>query len=91
MSEFIAKPNSFALFKNNKKEKDTHPDYVGDFTNDKGEKFRLAAWVRETNGGNKFFSGMVSEFKTKEQLAAEAGNSQPKVAEKTEDVDDLPF
>ena len=90
MGEFVAKPNSFALFKNNKKEKDTHPDYVGDFTNEAGEKFRLAAWLRETNGGNKFFSGMVSEFKTKEQLAAEQGVTTPAVAAPKVD-DDLPF
>jgi hypothetical protein len=43
-----------AIFKNAKKEKDTHPDYRGDLTIE-GRKFWVSGWIKDSKGG-KFLS-----------------------------------
>lgn len=61
MSEY-SNQNSFVLFTNNKKEKETQPDYQGKIVLEDGRELRLAAWLKESKGGTKFLSGKVSEF-----------------------------
>ena len=60
MAEYEMKDNTFSLFKNEKKEKDTHPDYNGDIMVN-GKKLRLSAWINETKAGKKYMKGIISE------------------------------
>lgn len=78
------KENSGVLFRNDKKVAGSNqPDYTGNITIN-GERKRLAAWVKESQAGNKFMSINVSDF-TNEQTA-------PKPAQQpAQEYDDLPF
>ena len=47
--------NTGAVFKNDRKTEDRHPDYTGTYTDGDGNEYFLDAWVREGKKG-KFFS-----------------------------------
>lgn len=51
---FELKEGSGSLFKNDRKEKDSHPDYRGEILID-GQLYWINAWVRDGKRG-KFFS-----------------------------------
>ena len=76
------KINTGAIFKNNYKKADTHPDYKGKM-NCEGLEKEVALWVRETKNGEKFFSMAISEPYKPQPVAEELT--------KTEVDDDLPF
>jgi uncharacterized protein (DUF736 family) len=72
------KPNSGAIFKNDKKTSANQPDYRGK-VNVNGKEMEIALWVRTSSAGNSYFSASFSE---------------PYVAPQTQPVvsnDDLPF
>jgi uncharacterized protein (DUF736 family) len=71
------KPNTGALFKNQYKESDNHPDYTGPFTGPNGEDMQIAAWMNKTKDGMQYMSLSVSEKKQKSEPA--------------QTQDDLPF
>jgi hypothetical protein len=56
-------PNSGALFKNQKKTTESHPDYTGTAEID-GEDYFLSAWIKEGRNG-KFMS---LSFKPKKEV-----------------------
>jgi uncharacterized protein (DUF736 family) len=76
--------NSGALFKNDDKQSEKHPDYRGQI-NVNGEEFWLSAWVKTSKKGQKFMSLSVQP---KESRAS----SQREREQVREDLDDdLPF
>tara|TARA_R110000851_G_scaffold134377_1_gene269649 strand:- start:507 stop:779 length:273 start_codon:yes stop_codon:yes gene_type:complete len=79
------KPNTGAMFKNEKKESDKHPDFTGTFYDKDGVKMNLAMWKNESKTGKQYFAVAASEWR-------ESGKTAP---DKTEAVattkDDLGF
>lgn len=76
--------NTFTLGKNQRKESDKQPDYVGKIQLEGGKTMRLAAWKREGSNGP-FLSGKLSEFQDDKQQPAQS--TQP-----ADDFDDdIPF
>ncbi len=77
------KLNTGAIFKNDKKTKDTHPDYRGK-VNVNGKEMEVALWIKEGKAG-KFFSASFSE----PYVAPETMERRP-VSDAMDDTD-LPF
>lgn len=80
--------NSGALFKNDKKASDNHPDYKGSINVD-GVEYWLSSWIKTSKTGTKFMSLSVS---AKEQAPAPkkstgGGSRQTQ----KDDLDDCPF
>jgi hypothetical protein len=59
--------NSGALFKNDRKEKDTHADYQGSVMIE-GKEYWINAWIKKGNESGKTFMSLA--FKPKEARAA---------------------
>lgn len=79
--------NTFTLFRNNRKEKDTHADFQGTFTDGDGREYWINAWSKTPkSGGEKFLSGSI-------KLKADPLAARPKPAPvKQESLDDnMPF
>jgi hypothetical protein len=93
---YTPKPGSFSLFKNDRKEKDTHPDYRGDGALLDGTPAWISAWLKEANG-KKFFSISI---KPKDDQGADfrGGSAGPVAGSGRDDPaggdpfsDDIPF
>lgn len=63
--------NRGAMFKNDRKEKDTHPD-LGGTINVEGRDFFINAWKKESRKGVPFYSLSVKEKVAKETVQTEA-------------------
>lgn len=87
MSNYQPKDNTFTLFRNDKKEKDTHPDYKGTAMIN-GQEFWLSAWLKDGKLG-KFMSGSAKE-KEQRQETQKAYQASQKMQQPDYD-DSVPF
>jgi uncharacterized protein (DUF736 family) len=73
--------DSGILYINEKKEKDTQPDYTGKVNQD-GRDRRLAGWKKVDKNGKSYLSLQVSDFQNKQEAPAKSGR---------DDDGDVPF
>ena len=64
-------PGFGALFKNDYKENENHPDFKGTFALEDGKKLDIAAWKRESKSGKPFLSLKISEPYVKDKPKSE--------------------
>jgi hypothetical protein len=84
------KENSVLIFKNDKKNGETHPDYKGQI-NVNGQNLDIALWVKEGAKG-KFFSGKISEpYHKPAEPPASNQDFTDKEDDTPTDTDGLPF
>lgn len=83
--------NSGALFRNDKKATEQHPDYTGNITIE-GKEYYLSAWVNESaRTGQKYFA-IKATPKAATAPAATTAPAQPRPGVVVADpIDDLPF
>ena len=76
--------NSGVMFKNDKREKESHPHYKGNMRVN-GQEYWLSAWIKEGKNGK--FMGLALSPKEEQGQAPQAKSSK-----KIEDMDDdIPF
>ena len=88
--EYEKKDNSGALFKNDIKESDSHPDYKGSAMID-GSDYWVNGWINTSKAGTKY---MKFSYSAKEQVHANGFQQvQQAMAPKIEPLseDDIPF
>lgn len=78
--------NSGSIFRNERKDKDTHPDHTGTAMID-GREYWISAWVKDGKKG-KFFS---LSFKPKEERGDLREASKPSQNAHMPIDDDIPF
>jgi uncharacterized protein (DUF736 family) len=89
--------NTGAIFKNDNKKADNHPDYKGK-VNVNGKDMEVALWLKTSAKGLKFFSASFSEpyIKSEPQIQSNEPQingtlKQTIIHESNFDNDDLPF
>ena len=77
------KPGQGSIFKNDRKEKDTHPDYKGSIVDLSGQPCWISLWVKRSEGKPPFFSVSIQAKETKP--------AEPEPIEAEVRQGDLPF
>jgi hypothetical protein len=82
--------NKGSLFKNDRKEQDTHADYNGSI-NIEGKEYWLNAWVKESKKDGKKFFGLSAKSKDQGATKTPAKDKSAPARAKDSDGDDIPF
>ncbi len=83
------KPGQGSIFKNDRKESESHPDYKGDATCPHcKEKLWADMWTKKPEGKKPFFS---LSLKVKAQKPQQAAKPAPAPAADFDDGSDVPF
>lgn len=88
MAGYEKKDMSGSLFKNDRKEKDSHPDFQGDIIID-GKHYWLSGWVKEGQKG-KFFS-LAAKPKEQRREEIRSGHREPRNSRAIDLDEDIPF
>lgn len=94
MTQDDRKPGTGAIFKNERKENEKHPDYRGVIISPKGEEMQVALWLKAAQTtGKKYFSVAAStpyrESEVVGAAAALAGAVETTPTSSTIESDDL--
>lgn len=79
-----------ALFKNNRKETERHPDYTGKIDVGGSERY-ISAWLKESKNGNKFLSLSLGKSVDGAANNGSNGSYQKPVENNNFHNDDIPF
>jgi uncharacterized protein (DUF736 family) len=85
---YEVRPNTGSLFKNDKKESDTHPDYKGSGLIEGVGEVWLDAWINTSNSGTKYMS---LKFKPKDADQRGSYAKQEPQQSPADLDDDVPF
>ena len=88
MSQQYDNTNRGALFRNNRKERDTQPDYNGKI-NVEGRDFYLNGWLKEGKNG-KFFSLSVKPVEETQERREQVVR-ETRAVPVDDDLDSIPF
>lgn len=85
------KPSSGSLFKNDRKEKETHPDYKGKVMLPNGEVRWLSGWKKQTSAGDGWLSLAIGDLVQGAAPAPVSNHSAAKGNAFVADDSDIPF
>ncbi|CAN8142529.1 hypothetical protein THIOSC15_30002 [uncultured Thiomicrorhabdus sp.] len=76
MNQQYDNTNRGALFVNNRKQTENHPDYTGSVHLSDGKEYWLSAWKKQSQSGNTFLSISIGQEKLS-QGQQQGGQQQP--------------
>lgn len=79
--------NTGAIFKNDRKESDSHPDYKGHAMID-GSEYWISVWINESKAGKKYMS---VKFNPKDEVQNQGVQQAQQQLPAQEFEEDLPF
>lgn len=90
MSEQYDDRDRGALFKNDDKQSERHPDYKGQI-NVGGTEYWISAWLKTSKGGMKYMSLAVTPKQAREHKSGTANPPARTAAPEPEFSDEIPF
>ena len=90
---YEAKPGTFSLFKNDRKESETHPDYKGDGADLYGNPVWVNAWLKKTKDGKTYMSCAIKLKEPRPETGRERQQRKAEAPKPAAEFDDseIPF